>query len=206
MNRLYSSDNIVMRWGNKMADMLLLNIFVILSCLPVFTIGASLVAMHSVLLKIYKDEQTGIWKMYWKAWKQNFKQATIIWILYFIVGIVLFLDCYYIKQEFLAIPEFVKITVYIVVALLCLSFTWNFILISRYENTIRQTIKNSVFMVILHPIYSLSLILVGFLPIIILLLFPRSIPIVILLGFTFSGMIQTRVGVRIFKKIEKHEE
>ena len=51
MGKLFNIDSPVMRFLGKVADLMILNLVTLLCCIPVVTIGASLTAMHYVLLK-----------------------------------------------------------------------------------------------------------------------------------------------------------
>ena len=79
-------DSPLMRALSKMADLMWLNILTILCCIPIVTAGASFTAMHFVLLKIVRDEEGYITKDFFRSFKENFGQATVIWILSVLVG------------------------------------------------------------------------------------------------------------------------
>lgn len=51
MGRFFDLDSPLMSALNKLADLIILNILVIICSLPVFTIGASMTALHYVVLK-----------------------------------------------------------------------------------------------------------------------------------------------------------
>ena len=71
---------------------MLLNILFLVCSLPIFTIGASFTAMYYVTLKLAENEEGYIARGFLKSFKQNFKQATIIWLILLFFGIVLVLD------------------------------------------------------------------------------------------------------------------
>ena len=48
--------------------------------------------MYYVTLKMIKNEETYIFRTYWKSFRENFKQATAIWLILLAVLIVLILD------------------------------------------------------------------------------------------------------------------
>lgn len=60
--------------------------------LPVFTIGASTAALYSVTLKIADDRDSNITKQFFKAFRENFAQATRIWLILLAAGILLTAD------------------------------------------------------------------------------------------------------------------
>ena len=62
---------------NKVTDLLILNLVTLLLCLPVITAGAALTAMHYVLLKMVRGEEGYIVKSFFRAFKREFRQATV---------------------------------------------------------------------------------------------------------------------------------
>ncbi len=85
MGRFFDLDSPLMSTLSKLADLIILNILVVICSLPLFTIGASLTAMHYVVLKMVRNEEGYIIKSFFKSFKQNFKQATIIWLILLVV-------------------------------------------------------------------------------------------------------------------------
>ena len=100
MNRLFNIDNPVMQFLSKMFDLVVLNLIFILSCIPVITIGASISALYYVCLKMLRGEDPYIWQNYWKAFRQNFKQSTIVWLLFLAAVVILGMDFYIINSHF----------------------------------------------------------------------------------------------------------
>ena len=76
MGRIFSLDSPLFSFLNKVADLILLNILTMICCLPIITIGASMTALHYVVLKMVRDEESYIVRSYFKSFRQNFKQAT----------------------------------------------------------------------------------------------------------------------------------
>ena len=68
-----------------------LNILWLVCSLPIFTIGASTTALYYTSFKIAKTEGSYITAMF-RSFKQNFKQATVIWLIMLATGIVIFMD------------------------------------------------------------------------------------------------------------------
>ena len=80
MSNFFNMDNGLFRALGKLADLMLLNILFLVCSLPIFTIGASFTAMYYVTLKLAENEEGYIARGFLKSFKQNFKQATIIWL------------------------------------------------------------------------------------------------------------------------------
>ena len=84
---------------NKMADLMWLNILTLICCIPVITAGAALTSMHYVALKIVRNEESYITRSFFKSFKTNFRQATLIWLLLMLVAAILGGDYYIITKS-----------------------------------------------------------------------------------------------------------
>lgn len=74
-------------------NLFLLNICIFLCCLPVVTAGASLTAAYSVFLT--SSEQSGVIGRFFRAFRENWKQATVIWLAFLAAAALLTLDWYF---------------------------------------------------------------------------------------------------------------
>lgn len=64
----------------KGLKLILVNALWVLCSIPVFTIGASSCAACYVCLKLLNDEEGNVVTWFFKSFKENFKQGTIIWL------------------------------------------------------------------------------------------------------------------------------
>ena len=69
-----------------------LNFLWLVCCLPIVTIGASTTALYYTSFKIAKDEGSYITKMFFHSFKQNFRQATVIWLIMLVTGLIIGAD------------------------------------------------------------------------------------------------------------------
>lgn len=81
MNSLFSMDGPIYRFCNFISDLFILNLFWMIFSLPIVTIGASTTALFYVWGKWLRKDNVYLFKDFWKSFKENFKQATIIWII-----------------------------------------------------------------------------------------------------------------------------
>ena len=82
----------------RAADLFMLNVVFVICCLPVVTIGASLTALHYVTLKMARNEESYIIRSFFKSFKQNFKQSTIINLIMLLIAGVLYFDTNIVSQ------------------------------------------------------------------------------------------------------------
>ena len=202
MSNFFSPDSKFVKFGNRITDLLLLQLATLLCCLPIFTIGAAVTAMHHVLLKLYRMEEPYVFQTYFRAFKKNFKQATLMWLIY--LGAILFLlaDLYMVlhtEHEALYMSFYLLIVPALLVAF---SLSWSFVLLSRYDNGIWLTIRNSFIMTMRYPVKAITMLVLLFMPLAAMIFFDAAIPFAILYGFSGPGYIRTLLYSQVFDELE----
>ena len=146
MNQLFSPDNPVMRFLATLCDLLLVNLFFVITSIPVFTMGAALSAMYNVIFKMQRNEVSSIRKDYFKAFKENFRQSTVIWLPTLIILAVLFVDLYLLEKRVDLIGEsytFLKYPISILLFAFLAAINYIFPQIAAFKNTNKVLIKNA---------------------------------------------------------------
>ena len=125
---------------NKMTDLLILNLITLLLCLPVITAGASLTAMHYVLLKMVRGEEGYIVKSYFRAFKREFVQATVMWIVFMALAALMFSTLVMVLQGGGRYPLWLPSSILVgaVIELMCMIYA--FAMQSRFDNSVYHTI------------------------------------------------------------------
>ena len=153
------TDNRIIRILTTLCDFLILNILWLVCSVPVITAGASTTALYSVMFKIIKKEEGYIIKSFLKAFRQNFKQSTIIWLLLIGTGYIVGYDWYiavtYIKLN----RQIINILVAGIIIFLLWEWIFVFPLIACFENTIKNMIKNAFLIPISQLPYAVIIIL-----------------------------------------------
>lgn len=205
MDRIFNLDNPVMAFMGKIADLVILNLLVIFCSLPVFTIGASWTALYYVTIKMVKKEESYIVRDFFRSFKQNFKQATLIWL-------IILLLCGIVAGDFMiyrALPDQVPKVVMIVVMILALfafcTVLYIFPVLSRFENTIKNTIKNAFLISAVNVPYTFLLVILFALPFVLVLFSVRVYPFFFLFGISGPAYLASFLWRKIFKKIEPEE-
>lgn len=94
MNRLFNPEGPVLQFVNKIVYSVFLNILWFICCIPIVTAGASTTALFYTTLKIAEGDDAEIARKFFRAFKSNFKQSTIVWLILLAVGILLAADGY----------------------------------------------------------------------------------------------------------------
>ena len=140
---------------SRIFDLMILGFLWILCSLPIITIGASTTALYTVMLKLVKNEEGYIFKVFLHAFKLNFKQSTIIWLILLLCGGVCFVD-YRISEMMPGTLGMVFKSVFLLLAFFLISVTiYSFALTARYENTIGATLKNALLLTVAKLPYTI---------------------------------------------------
>ena len=151
--KFWAIDSPVMRVLGRLGDIIILNMIFVVGCIPVITIGTSLSALYAVAMKMARGEEPSVWKEFWKAYKRNFRPATICWLVMAVIAVLLFVDFRIIgvlKRSSESMYSIMRIVLAVILGMWILMFQYLFPYIARFENGIKDTIKNSVLISILN--------------------------------------------------------
>ncbi|MEG1847548.1 MAG: DUF624 domain-containing protein [Lachnospiraceae bacterium] len=203
MGKIFDTEGGVMSFLGKMADLLWLNILTLLCCIPIVTIGASTTAMYTMTLKMVNKEEGYITKGFFTAFKKNFKQATIIWMITLVVFILFYVDYRIILYSGIKFPKVLMILLTAMLILMYATYMYIFPVLARYENSTKNVLKNSFILSISNLPKTVLIIIMQFIPIVVLYYIPMSVPVILLFGLTAVAYVSSLLFMTIFKKIEE---
>ena len=203
MGGFFRPDGAFARYGAKLWDIMWLNILTVVCSLPVLTAGTAMTAMHYVLLKIFRDEEGAITATYFKAFRENFKQSTVIGVLFGVAAYLLILST---GIAFARDMKWMRYLLIVVSALVICAWNWSFVFQARYRNTIMGTIRYSVLALAAHPFRSVMMAVLFVLPIAAVLIEPKNLILVTMIGFTLPGFVQVCLYHPVLMKLETVKE
>lgn len=145
--------------------------------------------MHYVLYKMKHNEEGYISKDFFKSFKQNFKQATKIWLIIVGVGAVVAADVYIFYKDMTDMSQLYKLAIYTVAFIIALGFVYAFPVLAHYDNTVKNTLKNAYAMAVYGFLKSIIMVAVVFAPWVAAVFVPNGILFCIFFGFTLPGYI-----------------
>ena len=203
--RIFNADSPLMEGLSKITDLVILNLLVLVCCLPVITAGAAFTGMHYVLLKMARNEEGYIVRSYFKSFKENFAQATGMWILFLLAGAVCILDLRLTgggAGTSVQLPALVR---YLLIAggvYIFMVFLYAFPLLARFNNTVLGTLRNAAVLTAASFPRTIGMALVSILFPLVVVLFRPILPLLVLLGFTGPAYVCALLYSPVFKKIE----
>ena len=206
MGKIFDMDSPVMRVLNRVADLMIMNFLMIICCIPIITVGAAFTAMHYVLLKIVRGEEGYLIKGFFKSFKTNFRQATLIWLMMLLVVIVYIGDCLIFNYSGMEFPKALKIGVVVVATLLLMIAAYVFPLLARFENSIKNTLKNAMILAFANLPKTITMLVCYAIPIVIGCISDYALVFVFMFGISAPAYAATCLYSGIFKKLEPESE
>ncbi len=207
MDHLFSMDNIFFRTVGKLVDLIWVNILTLLCALPVVTAGASFSAMYYLLLRMAEDDQGALTRGFFRAFRENFKSATKVWLCDLGIMFVYLYNLYLLRQGILDGYGVVKkVSLVLIVAILFLTVmvsNYIFALLARYENGLRQTVKNAFLLSFAFFPRSLCMVVIMLFPLALTLLSDYFFWLWGLYGLAYPGYVIAMLMVAVFRKTEK---
>lgn len=201
MGNLFNPEAPLMQGLGKIADMMLLNVLTVLLSLPVVTAGAAIAALYDATWRILQDEGS-VYGAYFRAFKSNFKQATVLWLLTLASGaLLLFCLLFYLNNSM----QVLVVLASLILLLWSITEAWIFPLQSRFENPVRITLKNAIYCAIGYLPRSLVMAALNLLPWVVFLfqttLWLQMGFIWAVIWFALAAYVNMRLIRKPFKKL-----
>ena len=208
MHNLFHYENPFIQFLVRVGDLMILNALFILCSLPVVTLGASLTALHRVTQNMLFEQEEPLLKAFFRAFRQNFRQSTLAWLVELVVIVSLVCDVLLVMAYF---DGGLAKAMYILVAVLAILvagvFSYLMPLIARYENGMRQQVNNAVVLAIIKLPKTVLLMLLNLLPVILLLIsvpvFVQTLIFWVIIGFAFVSFLTSSILKPVFQQLEK---
>ena len=141
-----------------------LNLLWFLCSIPIFTVGAATTALYYASLKIVRDEDSHVGRLFFRSFKENFRQATAIWLILLGAGLFLSADGYILYHLRLSasgtasvIWTLVLAVVIAVAVVYVIVLLYVFPLLASVSNTTAAMLKNA-FLIGTHYLFATILI------------------------------------------------
>lgn len=200
---IFDIDGPLMRFLGKAADLMWLNVLTMICCVPIFTTGAAFTALHYMCLKIVRDEESYITKGYFKSFKENFRQSTIIWMAMLFIAAFLGLDFYIIIDMKVELPHIVKLFVLAVGVLVAFTAVMIFPVQAKFANPIKYTIKNAFALSVLQFPKTFLMLVLLFVPMILCYVTMQIFPLIFLFGLSLPAYLSARLYDKTFLSMEQ---
>lgn len=203
IDRLLVPDGTFVRILNGLSDMVILNLLCILCSMPVVTAGASIAACYQYSNRVLQERDSGVLRGFFRGFRENFKQATPIWLGVLLCVGVLYADNVILVRMMDGVARSVSRTAVLAGwIVLMVEVIYVFPLIVVFDNTRRACAKNALRIAIRHLPQTILMFAINLSPVLIILLLPDTMGwvlfIMLVIGVEGIIMADTVILKRIF--------
>ena len=205
MDSIFSPDSALMRGLSRIADVMLLNVVFIATSLPVITLGASLTALNFTAMRIATGKCESVIGDYFRSFRQNFRQATVIGLVLAFLAVVLALWFDVITNlSYGALVELALLAIWYVLAFnFAAAAVFVFPYLASFEGRIRDVFRNARLMSWKHPLTTLAALALIALSVAVTVFYPQATGyglLWFLIGFAGIAVVNGRMFARVFSK------
>jgi uncharacterized membrane protein YesL len=203
LKKIFDFENPFMQALSTAADLLILNLFTILCCLPVVTAGAAWAALNDVVYKMVKHEETYPYRMFFQAFRANLKKGIPLGLIFIGAAVLVYLN--YLAAS-MTLPPFRYLSVAVGMLVLAIG-NYAFALTARFENTVKGTLKNAWKLAI--GWFPRTLGMVVFETVVFVAgihFYSIGLPLLFLFGFSVPCYVCALLYAPVFKRLEENQE
>lgn len=182
--KFFNYDSPIMQFLSRITDLFILNFLFLICSIPIVTIGAAATALYSVTLKMAKNEESYIFSSFFRAFKSNFKHSTVSWLILLLAGIVLAMDYRAVGIMGGSFQQIFSFLLFFLCIIFLFPAIYIFPYIARFENTIKNSLKNAFIISIAQLPYTVLL----------LLLLAAAVAFTMFIDFRIVGFVWFVIG------------
>lgn len=136
---MFKPNSLIGRFMSGLLDQLVLNFLFMIFCIPVVTIGAAWSGLYTAQYAIAEDRSNGAWQDFFKGFRENLKQSTVVFLILVALGLVILAALWAALVQNLLRTFLGMLLAAIVLAVYLGTVSWFFPLCARYrQKGIRQ--------------------------------------------------------------------
>lgn len=204
MKSIFSIDSPVVQKLSFFFDFMMVNMIYILCCVPIVTVGAARAALFTCGRLWAEKDDAGI-STFLKAFFKNLKTATPVWLVMLAVGAFLAWDVFLLMNNQLPMEWLMWIVLFLPILGYLVVSSQLFQMVSRYNCTVKQYIRNALLVGIAHPlclVVNIGLAILPYFTIFYNFTAFLQLTLVWILGiFSFQGYLSGLLSKKFYKRI-----
>ena len=201
MKNMLDLDGPLVRALSDLNTLVILNILTALFCIPVITAGASVAAMHYVIMEMFENRGDGAAREFWKRFKENLRNATPVWLILLAAAIFIYVDCRIIMGGQMGLPRAMLIPLYIGAFIEASIAVYAFPLTARFVYSTGATFKNSAILAVANFPRTVLMVLYHVIMPYLLFNVSRLLPLFFLVGISLPAYFSALQYMPIIRKM-----
>lgn len=153
-DRIFQYDNSFWRFMGKLGDLLILDLFFMITCIPLVTAGVGLCGVYYVIFKLIEHENDGTFRNFIHSFRQNLFQGILLTVILGLLGLFLWCDILLVLTMTIALSQPLQYLILgllgFVVFLYLVELLYVFPLQARFYNKLHVTLLNALILGFKH--------------------------------------------------------
>lgn len=211
MNFMHEDTGVTRLLGTLM-DLVLLNVFWFLCCLPIVTIGASTTALYDMTMKLAFHEETGVISGFFKSFVHHLKRGTGLFLIALAAGAFLALDFWSALHWNIPFKFVLQVLILSVGYFYLAAVTHAIPALAYFDEPVLKTIRHGFILAMRNGIYTVFVMVLDLIPFLLFflhqVLFWNTMFLWLTIGFALIAWLNSMHLIRLFdpKRVQAMEE
>ena len=189
------------RFLTNICNLIIVNFIFMITCIPVFTIGASVTSLYRITIAILAGDNPAVLKDYFKCFKDNFLKDTGLEFFYLALSAFFVFELYMIRIMLSEEYQWTSFIPILFLVLILASSFYTFPLLAWFHETFKQLLKNSILIAITNlPVTVMYIAFSAGLAFLIYQFPTITLSIMIFMGISSLALFYSLFLKRIFEK------
>ena len=143
----FDTDNFLMRFCEKVLDIVTVNLLFVVSCLPIVTIGVAKISLYQTIFEVKSSRRVPVFKTYMRAFKQNLKLGLQLGLLELGIFLISVVDLSLFWGQTSLGFQFIKAICLGILIFLTLVMLASYPIAARYDLTWKEVLQKGLLLV-----------------------------------------------------------
>ena len=202
----FDTDNFLMRFCEKVLDIVTVNLLFVVSCLPIVTIGVAKISLYQTIFEVKRSRRIPVFKIYIRAFKQNLKLGLQLGLLELGIFLISVVDLSLFWGQTSLGFQLIKAICLGILIFLTLVMLASYPIAARYELTWKEVLQKGLLLVSFNFVW--FFLMLAIILLIIMLLYLSGFTLVLggsaflLFGFGLLAFCQAGLMEKLFAKYQ----
>ena len=202
----FDTDNFLMRFCEKVLDIVTVNLLFVVSCLPIVTIGVAKISLYQTIFEVKGSRRVPVFKTYMRAFKQNLKLGLQLGLLELGIFLISVVDLSLFWGQTSLGFQFIKAICLGILIFLTLVMLASYPIAARYDLTWKEVLQKGLLLVSFNFVW--FFLMLAIILLIMMLLYLSGFTLVLggsaflLFGFGLLAFCQAGLMEKLFAKYQ----
>ena len=202
----FDTDNFLMRFCEKVLDIVTVNLLFVVSCLPIVTIGVAKISLYQTIFEVKSSRRVPVFRTYMRAFKQNLKLGLQLGLLELGIFLISVVDLSLFWGQTSLGFQLIKAICLGILIFLTLVMLASYPIAARYDLTWKEVLQKGLLLVTFNFVW--FFLMLAIILLIIMLLYLSGFTLVLggsaflLFGFGLLAFCQAGLMEKLFAKYQ----